>query len=85
MSSAILQDHPSVDSFFNIAETEALALFEYLSFEFLEGVDVFALAETGRTRDHEPPELMPGFLHCTTRISTAFARLSGSFGARLSG
>jgi len=64
MSSATLQDDPSVDSFFNVAETETLALFEHLSFEFLEEFDVFAPAETGRTRDHEPPELMRGFLHC---------------------
>jgi hypothetical protein len=64
MSSATLQDDPSVDSFFNIVETETLALFEHLSFEFLEEFDVFAPAETGRTREHEPPELMRGFLHC---------------------
>ena len=64
MSSATLQDDPSVDSFFNVVETETLALFEYLFFEFLEEFDVFARAETGRTRDHEPPELMRGFLHC---------------------
>ncbi|GAB3316295.1 IS4/IS5 family transposase [Haloplanus rallus] len=64
MSSATLQDDPSVESFFNVAETETLALFEHLSFEFLEEFDVFAPAETGRTRDHEPPELMRGFLHC---------------------
>jgi hypothetical protein len=64
MSPATLQDHPSVDSFFNVVETETLALFEHLSFEFLEEFDVFAPAQTGRTRDHEPPELMRGFLHC---------------------
>jgi len=64
MSSATLQDDPSVESFFNVVETETLALFEHLSFEFLEGFDVFAPAETGRTREHEPPELMRGFLHC---------------------
>jgi hypothetical protein len=64
MDSATLQDHPSVDSFFNVAETETLALFEHLSFEFLDEFDVFAPAETGRTREHEPPELMRGFLHC---------------------
>ncbi len=64
MSSATLQDDPSVDSFFNAVETETLALFEHLSFEFLEEFDVFAPAKTGRTRDHEPPELMRGFLHC---------------------
>ncbi|ELY67381.1 transposase [Natronococcus jeotgali] len=64
MSPATLQDAPSVDSFFNVVETETLALFEHLSFEFLEEFDVFAPAETGRTRDHESPELMRGFLHC---------------------
>jgi len=45
-------------------ETEPLALFEHLSFEFLEEFDVFAPSAPGRTRDHEPPELMRGFLHC---------------------
>jgi hypothetical protein len=25
---------------------------------------VFAPAQTGRTREHEPPEMMRGFLHC---------------------
>ena len=45
-------------------ESETLALFEHPSFEFLEEFDVFAPAETGRTRDHEPPELMRSFLHC---------------------
>ena len=64
MNSATLQDDPSVNSFFNVVETETLALFEYLSFEFLEEFDVFAPAETARTRDHEPPELMRGFLYC---------------------
>jgi hypothetical protein len=64
MASATLQGDPSVESLFNVAETETLALFEHLSFEFLEEFDVFALAETGRTREHEPPEMMRGFLHC---------------------
>ncbi len=39
-------------------------MFEHLSLEFLEEFDVFAPAQTGRTREHEPPELMRGFLHC---------------------
>lgn len=39
-------------------------MFDHLSSEFLEDFDAFALAETGRTRDHEPPELIHGFLHC---------------------
>ncbi|ERG99100.1 MAG: universal stress protein family [Haloquadratum sp. J07HQX50] len=33
MSSAILRDDPSVESLFNVAGTETLALFEHLSFE----------------------------------------------------
>jgi len=49
MSSATLQNYPSVESFFNVAETETLALFEHLSSEFLAGFDVFAPAQTGRT------------------------------------
>ena len=65
MSSATLQDDPSVETFFNVVETETLALFEYLSFEFLEEFEVFAPAQTGRTRDLEPPEMMRGFLHCS--------------------
>ena len=64
MSSATLQDDPSVDSFFHVVETETLALFEYLSFEFLEEFDVFTPSAPGRTRNHEPLELMRGFLHC---------------------
>ncbi|MFD1562783.1 transposase [Haloarchaeobius amylolyticus] len=64
MSPATLQEHSSVETFFNVVETETLALFEHLSFDFLEEFDVFAPAETGRTRDHEPPEMMRGFLHC---------------------
>ena len=68
MSLATLHDHPSADSFFNVVEIETLALFEHLSFEFLEEFDLFAPAETGRTRDHEPPELMRGFLHCYIRL-----------------
>jgi len=63
MSSATLQNDPSVESFFNAVETETLALFEHLSFEFLEEFDVFAPAETGRTQDLEPSKMMRGFLH----------------------
>ena len=44
-------------------ETETLALFEHLSFKFLEEFNVFVPSAPGRTRDHEPPELMRGFLH----------------------
>src|SRR5699024_2974995 len=64
MSSATLQDDPSVESFFNLVATETLALFEHLSFEFLDEYEVFVPSEAGRTRDHKPSELMRGFLHC---------------------
>jgi hypothetical protein len=47
MSSVTLRDDPSVESFFNIVETETLALFEYLSFEFLLEFDVFAPSGRG--------------------------------------
>ena len=49
MASAILQEDLSVESVFNVVETETLASFEHLSFEFLEEFDVFVPAETGRT------------------------------------
>jgi len=51
----------SVESFFDVMETDTLALFEHPSFEFLEEFDVFAPAQTERTREHEPPDLMRGF------------------------
>jgi len=40
-----LQDAVSVDNFLNVAATETIPLFEYLSFEFLLGYDVFASSE----------------------------------------
>ena len=63
-SSNTLRNVASVDEFLNAAATETVPLFEYLEFEFLLEYDVFAPARRGRTRDHEPPELMRGFLHC---------------------
>ena len=63
MSSATLQDDPSVESFFNLVATETFALFEHLSFEFLDEYEVFVPSEAGRTRDHEPAKLMRAFLH----------------------
>jgi hypothetical protein len=47
MSPATLQENPTVETFFNVVETETLALFDYLSFEFFEEFDVFAPAQTG--------------------------------------
>ncbi|GAB3018652.1 transposase [Natronobiforma cellulositropha] len=67
MSSATLQDEPWIDEFFNLVAVETLPLFEYLSFDFLSEYDVFAPAHRGRTRDHHPPELFRGFLHCFYR------------------
>lgn len=43
-NSVNLQDDISSDSFFNAVETETLALFEHLSFEFPKEFDVFAPA-----------------------------------------
>ena len=42
MSSTILREDSSIDAFFDIVETETLALFEHLQFEFLTEFDVFA-------------------------------------------
>jgi hypothetical protein len=63
-SSQTLQEEASIHEFFNVVATETLALFEHLEFGFLTEYDVFAPARQGRTRDHEPPELFRGFLHC---------------------
>jgi len=74
MSSATLQDDPSVESFFNVAETETLALFEHLSFEFLEDFDVFAggngantEARTTRVDARLSPLLLQGHLRDPSR------------------
>jgi len=64
MESATLQSEPSVESFLNAVETETFGLFEQLSFEFLSEFDVFAPPPPGRTRVHEPAQLMRGVLHC---------------------
>jgi len=63
-SASTLQDVASVNDFLNVAATETAPLFEHLKFEFLREYDVFAPASRGRTRVHEPPELLKGFLHC---------------------
>jgi hypothetical protein len=63
-SSQSLQDGPSIEEFFNVVVTEALAQFEYLEFEFLTEFDVFAPSKRGRKRGHHPPELFRAFLHC---------------------
>lgn len=42
MRAATLLDDPSEESFFNIAETETLALYYPFTFEFLEEFDMLA-------------------------------------------
>jgi hypothetical protein len=39
MSPATLQDNPSVESFFNVVETETMSLFEHVCFKFLAEFD----------------------------------------------
>jgi hypothetical protein len=85
MELVTLQDHPSVESFFTIVETETFALFEHLSFEFLDEFDVFAPPQTGRTRDHEPPARCVPFSTAITAISTGFGRSNGKFTTPSSG
>lgn len=67
MSSTILREDSTIEAFFDVVETETLALFEHLQFEFLTEFDVFAPTPEGRTREHHPPELFRGFLHCYYR------------------
>ena len=68
MSSTILRGDSSIEAFFDVVETETLALFEHLQFEFLTEFDVFAPTPEGRTREHHPPELFRGFLHCYYKV-----------------
>lgn len=67
MSATPLQNHPSVEELFNHVDTIPLALFEHLEFSFLTAFPVFAPDPWGRTRDHEPPELLKGVLYCFSR------------------
>ena len=55
---------PLVETFFNVVETETLAVFEHLSFDYIDEFDVFAPSETGRKRNHEIVKLMRGCLNC---------------------
>ena len=67
MSSASLQSHPAVEELFNHVETIPLALFEHVEFDFLTDFCVFAPDPRGRTKDHEPPDLLKGVLYCFSR------------------
>ena len=61
---AVLPDNDTVEQVFKALETETTALFEHLDFSFLMDLPVFAPDSRGRTRVHEPPELLKGVLHC---------------------
>jgi transposase len=67
MTATSLQNHPSVEELFNHVDTIPLALFEQLDFSFLTDFPVFAPTGRGRTREHEPPELLKGVLYCFSR------------------
>jgi hypothetical protein len=61
---SVLPDNATVEQVFKALETETAALFEHLDFSFLADYPVFAPSDRGRTRIHEPPELLKGLLHC---------------------
>lgn len=63
-TSSVLPDNVTVEQVFKALETETVALFEYLNLSFLIDYPVFAPADRGRTRVHEPPELLKGVRHC---------------------
>ena len=67
MSATSLQNHPSVEELFKHVDTIPLALFEHLDFSFLTDFPVFAPDPRGRTRDHEPPELLEAVIYCFSR------------------
>jgi len=67
MSTTTLQNHPTVEELFNCVDTIPLALFEHVEFSFLTDFPVFAPDPWGRTREHEPPELLKGVLYCFSR------------------
>ena len=67
MSATPLQNHPSVEELFKHVDTIPLALFEHLDFSFLTDFPVFAPDPRGRTRDHEPPELLEAVIYCFSR------------------
>jgi len=61
---SVLPGNATVEQVFKALETETAALFEHLDFSFLVDYSVFAPDPRGRTRVHQPPELLKGFLHC---------------------
>jgi hypothetical protein len=63
-SKSVLPDNATVEQVFKALETETAALFEHLDFSFLIDYPVFVPSDRGRTRIHQPPELLKGLLHC---------------------
>ena len=63
-TSSVLPENNTVEQVFKTLETETTALFEHLNFSFLMDCSVFAPDSRGRTRVHQPPELLKGVLHC---------------------
>ncbi len=63
-SKAVLPDNDTVAQVSKALETETTALLEHLDLLFLMDYPVFAPDSRGRTRIHEPPELLKGLLHC---------------------
>jgi len=61
---SVLPSNDTVEQVFKVLETETTALFEHLDLSFLTDYSVFAPDPRGRTRVHEPPELLKGVLHC---------------------
>jgi hypothetical protein len=63
-SKSALPSNDTVEQVFKRLETEATMLFEQLDLSFLTDYPVFVPDLRGRTRVHEPPELLKGVLHC---------------------
>jgi hypothetical protein len=63
-SKSVLPSNDTVEQVFKALETETTALFEHLDVSFLTDYPVFAPDPRGRTRVHDPPELLKGVLHC---------------------
>lgn len=61
---SVLPETDSVKLVFKTLKIETTALLEYLERLFLMDYPVFAPNLSGRTRVHEPLELLNGLLHC---------------------
>jgi hypothetical protein len=61
---AVLPDNDTVEQVFKALETETTTLFEHLDLSSLMDLPVFAPDSRGRTRVHEPPELLKGVIYC---------------------